>query len=74
MKAKEITDRRQKSFASTTMTGESGISYVGSVIGVSLGTTYILNVVIYTNMAYVVGEIEKFWFAQAVTGFLFFLA
>ena len=44
---------------SSTISSENSVSYVGTVIGVTIGTTYILNIVIFTNLAYVIGEIEK---------------
>ena len=40
------------------MSTDNSLSYVGTVIGVTIGTSYILNIVLFTNLAYLVGKIE----------------
>jgi hypothetical protein len=37
---------------------QSSVSYVGTVIGVTLGTTYLANTLLFTNLAFIIDMIE----------------
>lgn len=53
--AKNITEKKLKSFAANIET--STVSYVGTVIGVTLGTTYLLNTILFSNIAFIIAYI-----------------
>jgi len=46
-----------KSFSSSTM-DNSSVSYVGTVIGVTMGSAYLANTILFTNLAFIIDMIE----------------
>eukprot|EP00347_Sterkiella_histriomuscorum_P005836 403355085 len=55
--AKQITEKKIKSFASTGAES-STVSYVGTVIGVIVGSSFLSNTILFTNLAFIIDRIE----------------
>ena len=55
--AKEITEKKMKSFHENSQSSDNSVSYAGTVIGATLGFSYLMNTILFANVTFVIDRI-----------------